>query len=219
MHLHWLKGTWGKSQSVGDHAQILPYSTAIRQRSIPHLPRCPRISLVLLLRTYLTSTDYRTSLNRNYTLRDVHRRRLPPHFSIPPSMPPPQAPLMRASPSYASVSGSGSSSQSSPAYSQGPIPSPHAFGPPGQELYSVQAPATPSYDSPLASLGMTVADPNVHRVPFPQQSGTVGLQNLSHSFGPGPQGLLPTSTWQPDGGYPSRQNAGDGWQVFGKFHH
>src|SRR5712671_3733564 len=163
---------------------------------------------------------------------------LPSQFSMPPSMPPPQAPLMHASPSYASISGSGSSSQSSPAYSQGPMPSPHAFGPPGQELYSVQAPATP-YDSPLAGLGITVGEsrahqssvppedpsfllgstgPNVRRVPFPhQQTGPIGLQNLLPSFGPGPpHGSLSTSAWQPDD---SRQNPGDGWQEYGKFRH
>jgi len=157
---------------------------------------------------------------------------LPPQFSIPPSMPPPHALLMHASPSYASMSGSGSSSQSSPAYSQGPMPSPHAFGPPGQELYSVQAPTTPSYDSPLAGLGISVGesqahqssvppedpsyvmgstDPNARRVPFPH-----GLQNHPPSFVPGTHGLLSTSAWQPDD---PRQNTGDVWQEFGKFHH
>ena len=166
----------------------------------------------------------------------------PPHFSIPPSMPPPQAPLMHASPSYASMSGSGSSSQSSPAYSQGPMPSPHAFGPPGQELYGIQGPATPSYDSPLAGLGMTIGesqphhssvppeeppfmlgstDPNVRRgMSFPQQqNGSIGLQNLSPSFGPDPHGLLSTPGWQADDDLPSRQSAGDAWHDFGKFHH
>lgn len=166
---------------------------------------------------------------------------LPPHFSIPPSMPLPQTALMHASPSYASFSGSGSSSQSSPAYSQGPIPSPHAFGPPGQEIYSIQAPATPSYDSPLAGLGMTMGepqphhssvppeeppymngstDPTVRRVAFPhQQNGSIGLQNLPSSFGSEPHGLLSASGWQPSDGLPLRTNAGDTWQDLSKFHH
>lgn len=163
------------------------------------------------------------------------------NFAVPPPMLPPQPVLMHASPSYASMSGSGSSSQSSPAYSQGPMPSPHAFGQPGQELYGIQTPATPSYDSPLAGLGMTMGepqphhssvppedppymmgstDPNVRRVPFPPlQNGSIGLQNLPPSFGPGPHGMLSTSGWQPDDGLPSRPNAGDPWQDLSKFHH
>jgi hypothetical protein len=166
---------------------------------------------------------------------------LPPHFSIPPSMPPPQASLMLASPSYASMSGSNSSSQSSPAYSQGHMASPHAFGQPGQELYNIQGPATPSYDSPLASLGMTVGeplshhssvppeespymmgstDPNVRQMSFPpQQNGAIGLQNLPPSFNPSPHGLISTPAWQPGDGLPHRQNTGDAWQDYGKFHH
>jgi hypothetical protein len=142
---------------------------------------------------------------------------------------------MLASPSFASMSGSNSSSQSSPAYSQGPMASPHAFGQPGQELYNIQGPATPSYDSPLAGLGMAVGesqshhsseeppymmgstDPNVRQLSFPsQQNGVIGLQNLPPSFGPSPHGILSTSAWQPDA---SRQNTGDVWQDFGKFHH
>jgi len=164
-------------------------------------------------------------------------------FSIPPSMPPP-FPLMLASPSYASMSGSNGSSQSSPAYSQGHIASPHAFGQPGPELYNIQGPATPSYDSPLAGIGMTIGEsqthhssvppeeppfmmgptdpnvPNVRQVSFPpQQNGVIGLQNLPPPFGPTPHGILSTSAWQPDDGLPTRQNTGDAWQDFGKFHH
>ena len=161
------------------------------------------------------------------------------HFPMPPSMPPPQAPIMHASPSYASMSASGSSSQSSPAYSQGPIPSPHPFGQPGQDLYGIQAPATPSYDSPMASLGMTVGDPqsnhssappeeppyimdsadDVRRLSFPhQQNGSIGLQNLPPSFGSVPHGIISASTWQPSDGLPSRPSAGETWQDFGKYH-
>ena len=175
---------------------------------------------------YTTSSSYESSAQ------------LTSQFSIPPSMPPPYPTLMLASPGYASMSGSNSSSQSSPAYSQH-IASPHAFGQPGPELYNIQGPATPSYDSPLASIGMTVGepqshnssvppeeppfmmgptDPNVRQMSFPpQQNGAIGLQNLPPSFGP-PHGLLSTSAWQPDDGLP-RQNTGDAWQDFGKFHH
>ena len=173
---------------------------------------------------YATSSGYEPS------------SQIPPHFSMPPSMPPPHASLMLASPSFASMSGSNSSSQSSPAYSQGPMASPHAFGQPGRELYNIQGPATPSYDSPLAGLGMAVSesqshhsseeppsymmgstDPNVRQLSFPsQQNGGIGLQNLPPSFGPNSHGILPTSAWQPEA---PRQNTGDVWQDFGKFHH
>jgi hypothetical protein len=160
------------------------------------------------------------------------------HFPMPPAMLPPQAPVMHASPSYASMSASGSSSQSSPAYSQGPIPSPHPYGQPGQELYGIQTPATPSYDSPMASLSMNVGEPQSHhssvppeeptyimdsaddvrRLSFPhQQNGSIGLQNLAPSFGPVPHGIL-SASWQPDDGLPSRPSAGETWQDFGKYH-
>jgi hypothetical protein len=163
-----------------------------------------------------------------------------PHFSMPPSMPPPQAPVMHASPSYASMSASGSSSQSSPAYSQGPIPSPHPYGQPGQELYGIQAPATPSYDSPMASLSMNVGEPQSHhssvppeepayimdsaddvrRLSFPphQQNGTIGFQNLLPSFDPVPHDMLSAPAWHPDDGLPSRPSTGETWQGFGKYH-
>ena len=192
-------------------------------------------------RPQMCSSDFDASIYATPSSGYESSGQLPPHYSIPPSMPPPQAPLILASPSYASMSGSNSSSQSSPAYSQGPMASPHAFGQPGQELYNIQGPATPSYDSPLAGLGMTVGepqshhssvppeeppymmgstDPNVRQLSFPaQQNGAIGLQNLPHSFGPGPHGLLSTSSWQPDDGLPPRQNTGDTWQDFGKFHH
>jgi len=144
---------------------------------------------------------------------------------------------LRHMPNNTLMSGIGSSSQSSPAYSQAPIPSPHAFGQTGQDLYGMQAPNTPSYDSPLAGLGMTVGepqshhssvppeepymisstDPNVRRVPFPQQQN--GSINLPPSFGPGHNGLLSSSTWPPDDGLTPRQNAGDTWPDFSKFHH
>ena len=120
-------------------------------------------------------------------------------------MPPPYQPLMLASPSYASMSGSNSSSQSSPAYSQGHIASPHAFGQPGPELYNIQGPATPSYDSPLAGIGMTVGEsqshhsseeppfmmgptdpnlPNVRQVSFPQQNGAYRVAKSPTLFWP-----------------------------------
>jgi hypothetical protein len=157
-----------------------------------------------------------------------------PNFPMPPSMPPPQAPVMHASPSYASMSASGSSSQSSPAYSQGPIPSPHPYGQPGQEFYGLQAPATPSYDSPMASLGMSVGESqsqhssvppeeptylmdtavDVRRLSFPsQQNGTIGLQNLPPPFASVSHGMLPASAW-PDDGHASRPSAGETWQDF-----
>jgi hypothetical protein len=161
------------------------------------------------------------------------------HFSMPPSMPPPQAPPMHASPSYASISGSGSSSQSSPAYSQAPIPSPHPYRQPGQELYSVQGPTTPSYEPPMASLSigvseaqshhssvppeepsymMTPTDPCARRLTFPhQQNGTIALQNFPPAFGPGPHGLLPAPTWQPNDGLPPRPTASETWQDYGKY--
>jgi hypothetical protein len=194
-------------------------------------------------RPQMCSPDYDASI---YTASSGYESsaQLTPQFSIPPSMPPPYPPLMLASPSYASMSGSNSSSQSSPAYSQGHIASPHAFGQPGPELYNIQGSATPSYDSPLAGIGMTVGEPhshhssvppeeppfmmgptdpnvpNVRQVPFPpQQNGAIGLQNLPPSFGPTHHGLLSTSAWQPDDGLPPRQNTGDAWQDFGKFHH
>ena len=190
-------------------------------------------------RPQMGPSDYDTPIYTPASSTYEPSAHLPPHFSMPPSMPPPQAALMHASPSYASVSGSGSSTQSSPAYSQGPMPSPHAFGQPGQDLYNIQTPT--SYDSPLAGLGMTVGepqphhssvppeepsymmgttDPNVRRVPFPhQQNGSIGMQNLPPSFGPGPHSLLSTSGWQPDDGLASRPNPGDAWQDFSKFHH
>ena len=193
-------------------------------------------------RPQMCSSDYDASIYATSSSGYESSAQLPPHFSIPPpSMPPPQAPLILASPSYASMSGSNSSSQSSPAYSQGPMASPHAFGQPGQELYNIQGPATPSYDSPLGGLGMTIGepqshhssvppeeppymmgstDPNVRQVSFPpQQNGAIGMQNLPPSFGPSPHGLLSTSAWQPNDGLPPRQNTGDPWQDFGKFHH
>jgi hypothetical protein len=144
-------------------------------------------------------------------------------------------PAMHASPSYASLSASGSSSQSSPAYSQGPIPSPHPYGQPGQEFYGLQAPTTPSYDSPMASLGMNVGESqsqhssvppeeptylmdtavDVRRLSFPsQQNGAIGLQNLPPPFAPVSHGMLPASSWQPDVGLPSRPSVGETWQDF-----
>jgi hypothetical protein len=193
-------------------------------------------------RPQMCSSDYDASIYATPSSGYESSAQLPPQFSMPPSMPPPHPPLMLASPSYASMSGSNSSSQSSPAYSQGHIASPHAFGQPGPELYNIQGPATPSYDSPLASLGMTVGEPqshhgsvppeeppfmmgptdtNVRQISFPpQQNGAIGLQNLGSSFGPTPpHGLLSTPAWQPDDGLPPRQNTGDAWQDFGKFHH
>lgn len=194
-------------------------------------------------RPQMCSSDYDASI---YTTSSGYESsaQLTPQFSIPPSMPPPYPPLMLASPSYASMSGSNSSSQSSPAYSQGHIASPHAFGQPGPELYNIQGPATPSYDSPLTGIGMTVGEPqshhssvppeeppfmmgptdpnvpNVRQVAFsPQQNGAIGLQNLPPSFGSTPHGLLSTSAWHADDGLPPRQNTGDTWQDFGKFHH
>ena len=189
-------------------------------------------------RPQICTSDYDGSM---YTTSYETSAQITPQFSVPPSMPPPYPSLMLASPSYASMSGSNSSSQSSPAYSQGHIASPHAFGQPGPELYNIQGPATPSYDSPLAGIGMTVGesqshhssvppeeppfmmgptDPNVRQVSFPpQQNGAIGLQNLPPSFGPTPHGLLSTSAWQPDDGLPPRQNTGDAWQDYGKFHH
>jgi hypothetical protein len=182
---------------VPDHPGFHSLSEGTRPESRPQM--CP--------------SDYDTPIYAPTSSTYESSAQLPPHFSIPPSMPLPQAALMHASPSYASMSGSGSSSQSSPAYSQGPMPSPHAFGQPGQELYSIQ-PATPSYESPLAGLGMTMGepqphhssvppeeppymngsiDPNVRRVAFPhQQNGSVGLQALPSSFGSEPYGLLST---------------------------
>jgi hypothetical protein len=193
-------------------------------------------------RPQMCSSDYDTSIYATSSGYESSAQ-LTPQFSMPPSMPPPFPALMLASPSYASMSGSNSSSQSSPAYSQGHIASPHAFGQPGPELYSIQGPSTPSYDSPLAGISMTVGEPqshhssappeepsfmmgptdpnvpNVQQVSFPpQQNGAIGLQNLPPSFGP-PHGLLSTSAWQPDDGLPPRQNTGDAWQDFGKFHH
>lgn len=190
-------------------------------------------------RPQMCTSDYETSI---YTPTSSYEPspQLPPHFSIPPSMPPPQAPLMHASPSYASISGSGSSSQSSPGYSQAPIPSPHAYRHPGPELYSVQGPTTPSYDPPMASLGIGVSEPQSHhgsvppeeppymmtstdpsgrRLAFPHhQNGTIALQNFPPTFGPGPHGLLPTSAWQPNDGLPPRSSAGETWPDFGKYH-
>lgn len=187
-------------------------------------------------RPQICTSDYETSI---YTPTSSYEPS--PHFSIPPSMPPPQAPPMHASPSYASLSGSGSSSQSSPAYSQAPIPSPHPYRQPGPELYSVQGPTTPSYDSPMANLGIGVSGSQSHhhgsvppeeppymmaptdhcarRLTFPhhQQNGTIALQNLPHTFGPSSHGLLPTSAWQPDDGLPPRPSAGETWQDFGKY--
>ena len=192
-------------------------------------------------RPQMCPSDYDTPIYTPTSSTFESSAQLPPNFGVPPPMPPPQPVLMHASPSYASMSGSGSSSQSSPAYSQGPMPSPHAFGQPGQELYGIQAPATPSYDSPLAGLGMTMGepqphhgsvppedppymmgsnDPNLRRMPFPpQQNGSIGLQNLPPSYGSGPHGLLSTSGWHPDDGLPPRPNAGDAWQDLSKFHH
>ena len=105
----------------------------------------------------------------------------------------------------------------------------------------MQTPATPSYDSPLAGLGMNVGEPQPHhssappeeppymngptdhsmrRVPFShQQNGSIGLQNLPPSFGPGHHGILSTSGWPPDDGLPLRPHAGDTWQDLSKFHH
>ena len=192
-------------------------------------------------RPQMCPSDYDTPIYTPTSSTFEPSAQLPPNFAVPPPMPPPQPVFMHASPSYASMSGSGGSSQSSPAYSQGPMPSPHAFGQPGQELYGIQTPATPSYDSPLAGLGMAMgepqphhssvppedspymmgsADPNVRRVPFPQQNGSMGLQNLPPSFGPGPHGLLlSTSGWQPDDGHPSRPNTGNAWHDLSKFRH
>jgi len=189
-------------------------------------------------RPQMCSSDYDASIYATPSSGYESSAQLPPQFSMPPSMPPPHPPLMLASPSYASMSSSNSSSQSSPAYSQH-IASPHAFGQPGQDLYNIQTPT--SYDSPLAGLGMTIGepqphhssvppeepsymsltDPNVRRVPFPhQQNGSIGMQNLPPSFGPGPHhSLLSTSGWQPDDGLPSRPNPGDAWQDLSKFHH
>jgi hypothetical protein len=191
-------------------------------------------------RPQMCSSDYDASIYTTSSSGYESSAQHTSQFSIPPSMPPPYPALMLASPGYASMSGSNSSSQSSPAYSQGHIASPHAFGQPGPELYNIQGPATPSYDSPLAGIGMTVGepqshhssvppeeppfmmgptDPNVQQVSFPpQQNGAIGLQNLQPSFGP-PHGLLSTSAWQPDDGLPPRHNTGDAWQDFGKFHH
>jgi hypothetical protein len=194
-------------------------------------------------RPQMCSSDYDASIYPTSSSGYESSAQLASQFSIPPSMPPPYPALMLASPGYASMSGSNSSSQSSPAYSQGHIASPHAFGQPGPELYNIQGPATPSYDSPLAGIGMTVGEPqshhssvppeepqfmmgptdpnvpNVQQVSFPpQQNGAIGLQNLQPSFGP-PHGLLSTSAWQPDDGLPPRQNTGDAWQDYGKFHH
>ena len=192
-----------------------------------------------------SSSDYDASIYTTPPSGYESSAQLTSQFSIPPSMPPPHPPVMLASPSYASMSGSNSSSQSSPAYSQGHIASPHAFGQPGPELYNIQGPPTPSYDSPLAGIGMTVGEPqshhssvppeeppfmmgptdpnvpNVRQVSFPpqQQNGTIGLQNLPPSFGPTSHGLLSTPAWQPDDGLTPRQNIGDAWQDFGKFHH
>jgi hypothetical protein len=188
-------------------------------------------------------SDYDASIYATSSSGYETSGQLATQFSIPPSMPPPYPALMLASPGYASMSGSNSSSQSSPAYSQGHIASPHAFGQPGPELYNIQGPPTPSYDSPLAGIGMTVGEPqshhssvppeeppfmmgptdpnvpNVRQVSFPpQQNGAIGLQNLPPSFGPS-HCLLSSSTWQPDDGLPPRQNTGDAWQDFGKFHH
>jgi len=194
-------------------------------------------------RPQMCSSDYDASIYTTPSSGYESSVQPPPQFSIQPSMPPPYPPLMLASPSYASMSGSNSSSQSSPAYSQGHIASPHAFGQPGPELYNIQGPATPSYDSPLAGISMTVGepqshhssvppeeppfilaptDPNVRQVSFPpppQQNGAIGLHNLPPSFGSTPHGLLSTPTWQPDDGLRPRQNTGDAWQDFGKFHH
>jgi hypothetical protein len=193
-------------------------------------------------RPQMCTSDYDASIYPTSSSGFESSAQLTPQFSIPSSMPPPYQSLMHASPGYASMSGSNSSSQSSPAYSQGHIASPHAFGQPGPELYNIQGPATPSYDSPLVGIGMTVGEPqshhksmppeespfmmgptdpnvpNVRQVPFPpQQNGAIGLQNLPPSFGPTPHGLL--STWQPDDGLHPRQNTGDAWQDFGNFHH
>ena len=189
-------------------------------------------------RPQVCTSDYETSI---YTPTSSYEPspQLPPHFAIPPSMPPPQAPPIHASPSYASISGSGSSSQSSPAYSQAPIPSPHPYRQQGPELYSVQGPTTPSYDPPMASLGMGVGEaqsqhgsvppeeppymmsstnPCARRLTFShQQNGAIALQNLTPTFGPGPHGLLPTSAWQHDDSLPPRPSAGETWQDFGKY--
>ncbi|KAH9040008.1 hypothetical protein EDB84DRAFT_1014732 [Lactarius hengduanensis] len=185
-------------------------------------------------RPQMCTSDYETSI---YTPTSSYEPS--PHFSMPPSMPPPQAAPMHASPSYASISGSGSSSQSSPAYSQAPIPSPHPYRQPGPELYSVHGPTTPSYDSPMVGLGMGVSGPQSHHGSVPpeeppymmassdpcarrltfshQQNGTLALQNLPTSFGPGPHGLLPAPTWQPDDGLPTRPSAGETWPDFSKY--
>ena len=194
-------------------------------------------------RPQMCSSDYDASIYATSSSGYESSAQLTPQYSMPPSMPPPYPALMLASPGYASISGSNSSSQSSPAYSQGHTASPHAFGQPGPELYNIQTPATPSYDSPLAGIGMNVGEPqshhssvppeepqfmmgsrdpnvpNVQQVSFPpQQNGAIGLQNLPPSFAP-PHGLLSTSAWQPDDGLTPRQNTGDAWQDFGKFHH
>ena len=195
-------------------------------------------------RPQTSSSDYDASIYTTPSSGYESSAQLTSQFSIPPSMPPPHPALMLASPSYASMSGSNSSSQSSPAYSQGQIASPHAFGQPGPDLYNIQGPATPSYDSPLAGIGMTVGEPqshhssvppeeppfmmgpidpnvpNVRQVSFPpQQNGAIGLQNLPPSFGPTSHGLMSTSAWQPDDGLPPRQHTGDTWHDFGKYHH
>ena len=180
-------------------------------------------------RPQMSTSDYDTSIYANSTGYESSTQ-LPPHYSIPPSMPPPTS-VMLASPSFASMSGSNSSSQSSPAYSQGPMASPHAFGQPGQELYNIQGPATPSYESPLPGLGMTVGEPQSHHNseeppymmgstdPNVRHMSFVGLQNLPPSFGPSPHTLLPNSTWQSDDNLPPRQNTGDVWRDFGNFRH
>lgn len=106
--------------------------------------------------------------------------------------------------------------------------SPHAFGQPGQEMYNIQGPATPSYESPLAGLGMTVGEPQSHHSseepPYMMGSTDPNVQQLSFinlppSFGPGPHPLLSNSTWQSGDNLPPRQNTGDVWRDFGSFHH
>ncbi|KAI0299382.1 hypothetical protein B0F90DRAFT_614051 [Multifurca ochricompacta] len=169
------------------------------------------------------SSDYDAPIYTSTSSGYEPSAQLPPQFSIPPSMPPPQAPPMHASPSYASMSGSGSSSQSSPAYSQGPMPSPHTYGQTAPDLFSVQAPTTPSYDSPMAGLGVNVGEPSSHHGSVPPEEpsymmGSADHNNLPPSFVPCPHGMLPTQAWQTEDGLPPRPNTGETWQDFGKYH-